>query len=253
MKYFTRPYLQNRFTRFFAALLIAGLACPALAADKIHLVTESYPPMNYSENGQLKGVSVELLQKAMADSGVAYDMEVMPWARAYALAENEKGYCVFTAVHNAERDKKFQWVEPLLHGYAYLIKKKGSDVHAKTIEEARKYLIGTQRGDYTVGVLKSMQFDRIDLASEINLTLNKLLMGRIDLMPMAGQLVVELQKKGTEIEPLLLLVSNVNGLACNKNIPPETVAKIQESLNKRIADGTQAAIFKKYGFVEGVK
>lgn len=229
-----------------AALMTATFA----NAEPLHLVTESYPPMNFPQNGVLKGTSVDLLKKVMADAGVAYDMEMMPWARAYKLAQTKDGYCVFTTVHNKERDQQFHWVEPLLKGYAYLIKKKGSSVHADTIAEARTYLVGTQRGDYTENILRSQNFDRIDLTSEINLTLKKLLMDRIDLMPMAGELVSQYQSRGFDIEPVILLSADINGLACNKQVPQETIDRMQASLDKLIADGTQATIFKTYGWVD---
>ena len=112
-----------------------------------------------------------------------------------ALAENRNGYCVFTTVHTEERDTRFQWVEPLLISYNYLVKSADSDVQAATLEEARQYLVGTQLGDYTADLLENLQFKRIDRASDINVTLNKLLLGRIDLMPMAGTLVDELRQK----------------------------------------------------------
>jgi polar amino acid transport system substrate-binding protein len=235
------------------ALLLAAIASSPAAATPIRLVTESYPPYNYTDNGKLTGLSVELMHKVMEGTKLSYDMELMPWARAISLAENEDGHCVFTTVHNEERDKRFQWVEPLLTSQAYLIKTIGSDIHAKTIDEARQYLVGTQRSDYTVDLLKSKQFERIDLASEIDVTLNKLLLGRIDLMAMSGQLVNELIEKGTPIEPVLVLEENLNGVACNKSIPRETIAIMQESLNRLIADGTRAAIFKKYNFKEGMQ
>lgn len=252
--FFTNLVMLSRRTVKFAACMLAGLlASPALGEEKIHLVTESYAPMNFTENGELAGVSVDLLHKVMADAAIPYDMEIMPWARAYSLAESQNGYCVFTTVHNQERDQKFQWVEPLLHGFAYLIKKKGSEVKAASIEEATQYLVGTQRGDYTVGVLEARNFKKIDLAANIDVTLNKLLKGRIDLMPMTGPLLVELQGKGIPIEPIQVLAQDVNGLACNKQVSPATIAKMQASLDKFIADGTQARIFDRYGWVEKLK
>lgn len=233
------------------SVCVAGSTAVAFAsAEPLHLVTESYPPMNFEDNGTLKGVSVDLLKIVMADAGISYDMELMPWARAYTLAQNKADYCVFTTVHNTERDRQFRWVEPLLKGFAYLIKKKGANIHAQTIAEARHFLVGTQRGDYTEGLLQAQNFKRIDLSSEINLTLNKLLMGRIDLMPMAGQLVTEYQSEGQQIEPVVMLSADINGLACNKQVPQETIAKIQASLDKFIANGTQSIIFKTYGWVD---
>lgn len=229
--------------------LCAALAMATSAfASPLHLVTENYPPYNYSEDGELKGLSVELMRLIMADAGLEYDMELMPWARAIALAENKNGYCVFSTVHTKERDRRFQWVEPLLISYNYLVKSADSKVQAATLDEARKHLVGTQLGDYTVGILEGLQFKRIDLASDIEVTLRKLLLGRIDLMPMGGSLVEELQQKGIPVKPLLVLTKSLNSVACNKEIPAETIAKMQASLDKLTEDGTWDSILGKHGF-----
>ena len=220
----------------------------AATAGRLHLVSVSYPAYNDSEDGELKGLSVELMRLIMADAGLEYDMELMPWARAIALAENRNGYCVFTTVHTEERDARFQWVEPLLISYNYLVKTADSNVQAATLDEARKYLVGTQLGDYTADLLEKLQFERIDRASDINVTLNKLLLGRIDLMPMAGTLVDELRQKGIPLKPILILTKALNGVACNKEIPAETIAKMQASLDKLTEDGTWDSIYKKHGF-----
>ena len=232
---------------FFHLCAALAMATAAIASP-LHLVTENYPPYNYAEDRELKGLSVELMHLVMADAGLEYDMELMPWARAIALAENKNGYCVFTTVHTEERNTRFQWVEPLLISYNYLVKRADSNVQAATLEEARQYLVGTQRGDYTAELLESLQFKRIDLASDIEITLNKLLLGRIDLMPMAGTLVDELRQKGTPLKPLLVLTKALNGVACNKEIPAETIAKMQASLTKLTEDGTWDSIYKKHGF-----
>ena len=252
----TQKPRRNRY-RLAASAMTLALSCMAqlppktAAADEpIHLVTENYALMNYAENGEIKGVSADFLKTVFKDAGVDYTMEIMPWARAYGLAETKKDYCVFTTVHSKQRDGLFQWVEPLLVGHAYLVRKKGSPVEAATIEEARKYLIGTQRDDYTVDILKDKGFTRVDLAPEIKLTLNKLLNGRIDLMPMASGMVIELQQQGVDIEPTMVLTSDINGLACNKETDPTVVAKLRDSLKHGIDSGTQKQIFEKYGFSE---
>ncbi|MCO6185462.1 ABC transporter substrate-binding protein [Rhizobium sp. L1K21] len=241
-----------KYATTFAALIGFTALCaghsPTLAAEKIHLVTEQYAPFNYSENGVLKGLTVELVEAVMNDAGLEYDMHIMPWARAIALAENKADHCVFATVHTSERDKRFKWVEPLVTARNYLTKWTGSDVHAETIEEATQYLVGSQLGDYTVDVLKSKGFERLDITSEIDLTLNKLIKGRIDLMPMADAMLKEKQAAGIPIEPMLVLTKVINSVACNKDMSDDVIAKMQASLDRITANGTKAAIFDKYGF-----
>ncbi len=230
------------------SILAVSLHTPASAEDKIHLVTEQYAPYNYEENGELKGLSVELMHEVMQRSNIDYDMELQPWARALSLAETREDYCVFLTVHTEERNDRFKWVEPLVTSRNFLTKLKGSNVEANSIEEARHYIVGTQRGDYTVKILKDKGFDRLDITSEVDLTLNKLLHGRIDLMPMADATLYEKQAAGMEIEPLLVLVSVINSLACNLGMPDEQIAKMQQSLDEMAVDGTKERILKKYGF-----
>lgn len=230
--------------------LLAGLAMPA-RGEPLHLLTESYPPYNYEEGGVLKGIAVDLLKAVMADAGIPYVMKIQPWARAYGLALNMPGHCVFSTVHTPERDPLFEWVEPLFITEAYLVRKTGSDVRPTNLEAAKSYLVGTQLGDYTEGLLKQSGFQRVDLTSEIDLSVKKLMAGRIDLMPMAASMLSGLQKQGLPVEAALLLNTSLDALACNRKTDPAVLARIRASLKKLIADGTRAGIFQRYKFVEG--
>jgi polar amino acid transport system substrate-binding protein len=96
-------------------------------------------------------------------------------------------------------------------------------------------------------MLKAKEFKRIDLATDFNLTLKKLMLGRIDLMPIAEDYYVKLRRDGTEIEKVLVLSEQIYSLACNKAVPDAEIARMQASLDKLIADGTQKSIFITYG------
>lgn len=253
----TKPPLkgnERRVSRGFLLLCTAVVwFTPQLPAraEPLQLLTEAYPPYNYQEDGLLKGLAVDLVKAVMDDAGVKYDMKIQPWARAYGLALNTADHCVFSTVHTPERDALFEWVEPLFGTEQYLVRKTGSNVNPANLEDAKRYLVGTQLGDYTEGLLKQGGFTRVDVTSEIDLTIKKLLAGRIDLMPMAASMVTDLQKKAVPVEPAVIFTRSVDSLACNKKTSPETLAKMRASLKKLIADGTQAGIFQRYKFTEG--
>ena len=156
----------------FLTLLV--LVVPA-QAQTIKLDTEEYPPFNYREDNAYKGSSVEQVKLLMQDAGLDYTIEMMPWARALSLATTQQDHCVFSTVHNAERDPKFKWVEPLLTNRTVLVRKAGSGVNPSTIEEAKAYSVGTQRDDYTQTILEAHQFPKVDLAVDQTLSLKKLL------------------------------------------------------------------------------
>ena len=225
----------------FLTLLV--LVLPA-QAQTIKLDTEEYPPFNYREENAYKGSSVEQVKLLMQDAGLDYTIEMMPWARALSLATTQQDHCVFSTVHNAERDPKFKWVEPLLTNRTVLVRKAGSGVNPSTIDEAKAYSVGTQRDDYTQTILEAHQFPKVDLAVDQTLSLKKLLSGRIDLMPVSEDYFMVLKRQGTAVEVALVLTEDVFSIACNPGVSDEVVARMQSSLDKLIADGTQANDFR---------
>lgn len=230
--------------------IVAGmiaLFATAAVAEPLKLVTEDYPPYAYRENGKLIGASVEQIERMMTATGQEYTMEMMPWARALALAEKQPRHCVFTTTHNAERDPHFKWVEPLLWGRTLLVRKAGTAVSPTTIEQARDFKVGATRDDFTADLLKAKGFAKIDLATDFNLNLKKLMLGRIDMMPMAEDYYNKLRREGTEIDRVLLLSEQIFSLACNKSVADEEIVRMQSALDRIIADGTQAKLFQKYG------
>jgi polar amino acid transport system substrate-binding protein len=228
-------------------LLLAFLILPAAAsAQTVSFTTEDYAPFNYRDGKVIKGATVEQVEKVMADIGVDYTIEMMPWARAYTLAQSTPMTCVFATAHNGLRDPLFKWVEPLLIDRNILIKAKDSAVTADNLEEAKKYLVGTWREDYTETTLKEKGFPKLDVASDFNATMRKLLGGRIDMMPIS-ELYFDKLKQDQPLEMVTVLSTQPMGIACQKDFPDDLLRKMQASLDKLIADGTQKQIFLKYG------
>lgn len=229
-----------------ALVLSTLLALPARAAD-IVFVTEEYAPFNYSENGAVKGIAVEQVHRMATAAHLSYAIEIMPWARAIMLAERQPDHCVFTTAHSLERHERFQWVEPLLRDQMVMLKRKGRNLAATTLQQARALRVGSQRGDIGHEVLMRHGFADIDLATDIAITLGKLKSGRIDLMPTSVKTFDTLSAAGEPIEKAMLLDGLVYGIACNKDVPQAKVAAMQQALDVLIASGGQDAIFAQYG------
>ncbi|MQB42434.1 transporter substrate-binding domain-containing protein [Rhizobium sp. ICMP 5592] len=219
----------------------------AARAETVAFTTEEYPPFNYRDGKTAVGATVEQVRKVMADIGIDYSIEVMPWARAYNQAQTVPMTCVFATAHNEERDKLFKWVQPLLVDRNILIKHTGSSVTAATLDEARKYTVGTWREDYTEAALRQANFPRIDVASDFRATLKKLMSDRIDLMPISESYFDKLRKEGNAVEKVTVLSAQPMGIACQKDFPDDLLKRMQTALDSLIADGTQKRIFLKYG------
>jgi polar amino acid transport system substrate-binding protein len=230
-----------------AANLLSLSLLSSAHAETVHFTTEDYPPFNYRDGKTPVGATVEQVQKVMADIGVDYTIEVMPWARAYNRALMEPMTCVFATAHSEDRDKLFTWVQPLFIDRNVLIKHNGSKVAATTIDEARKYLVGTWREDYTETILHRNNFPRIDVGSDFKATLKKLMSDRIDLMPISEFYVDKLKKEGHALQKVMILSQQPMGIACHKDFPSDLQNRMQAALDALITDGSQKQIFLKYG------
>jgi len=216
-------------------------------ADTLHFVTEEYAPFNYTKDGKITGIAVDQVETIAKAAGIDYTLEIMPWARAFAMAENQPNTCVFTTGHNRERADRFVWVNPLLKDQMVLVKRQGDAHDGLTPAKALELKVGSQRGDFAVEALERLGFKDIDLAADIDITLRKLLSGRIDLMPTSVKTYKKLLKDGIPVEKAMLMDGQTYGLACNKQTPQDLIASLQAELDKLILNGEQDRIFTAYG------
>lgn len=226
-------------------LLVLSLSAVA-QAQSVAFVTEEYPPFSYRDGDEVKGATVDQVRRMMEGLG-DYTIEMMPWARAYAQAQTTKMSCALATAHTPERDPLFRWVQPLMIDRNILIKRRGAAVTARTLEEAKRYSVGTWRDDYSETLLRNLGFPKIDEATNITATLRKLMNDRIDLMPMSELYYAKLVKDGQPIERVTNLTEQPLGIACQKDFPEDLRQKMQAALDGLIADGTQKKIFLHYG------
>ncbi len=226
-------------------LSLAPLSAPL--AETLHFVTEEYAPFNYSRDGRITGIAVEQVEAMAKAAGIDYTIEIMPWARAFAMAENQPMNCVFTTGYNRERAGRFAWVNPLLKDEMVLLKRKDGSKGPASLREALTMKVGSQRGDFAVEALEQLGFKEIDLAADIDISVRKLLSGRIDLMPTSIKTYENLVNQGQPVEKAMLMAGQVYGIACHKDTPPDLIKRLQAALDALIVDGGQDRIFTAYG------
>lgn len=232
--------------------LLAGLSgslalLSAARADPLTVYAEPYPGYAADIKGEIRGAGADQVHAIMKAAKIEYRMELMPWARAYSATTWEPNTCAFAANHTEERDKLFKWVEPLGAGKVVLIRRKGANVNPKTLEEAKAFVVGVQRGDYGADYLTKQGFTNLDLAADFSLTLRKLEKGRIDLALTSEAAFIAESAQGRPVEAVMTLPAALYALVCNTAVPDETINALQHALNGLILDGTQDAIYQQYG------
>jgi len=171
------------------ALLLAAvvLLSAAAAAQELYVVTEDYPPYNYLRDGEVVGVSTEILRAVLKRANVGYRIEVLPWARAYRIAENAKDVLIYTLARIPEREELFHWVGPIAPRSVQLFRLSSRDTLAPASDaELTRYTMGAIREDATESLARSLGFvpgKNLILAQDLGQLLRLLEAGRIDLLP----------------------------------------------------------------------
>ena len=239
--------VATRHFRIVAAVFSAAMATISIAeAEPLRLFTEEYTPFNFRENGKYVGIGADQVVKIMDRAMISYSIEMVPWARAIGSASSDPMTCVFTTAHTEDRDGRFKWVEPLILSPTTLMKRAGSGIAPKSLDEAKKLIVGTQRNDFTHELLVKHGFPKIELTSVIDLSVKQLIGGRVDLVMVSSTYYDQLKREGAPVEAVLRLDPLRYAIACNPLVPDAVIASMQGELDKMIASGEQTRIISKY-------
>ena len=90
-----------------ALVLWPVLQASAASGPRRLFLTEPFPPYTYERAGQPAGPMVDVLNKVCETLAWRCEVQVMPWRRALALAEQGEAQGLFTVVDAPERRKYF--------------------------------------------------------------------------------------------------------------------------------------------------
>jgi polar amino acid transport system substrate-binding protein len=234
-------------------LSLAGLCCAAPAVRYPHLTitTEPSPPSSMMVDGQVSGFATEKVRLIMERVGAAYDIEMLPWKRAYLMAQTQADTCVYSTTRIPERESMFKWVGPTHENDWTLFGRADRNYHLATLEDARNYRIGATIGDVRSEALVAQGFI-VDAVSDRMSNPRKLLVKRIDLWVSSlrvGNAMIAENGWGKEIVPVLTFKRTEQFLACNNNVSDALVAKMNAALRSMNSEGVSDAIERKYNYL----
>lgn len=232
-----------------AMALVFTFSSLSMAAD-FKIMTEEFPPYNYTENGKLTGLSSEVLFELAKRVGHGTEVEVLPWARAYGLIQKQDGLILYSMTRTEQRENMFKWVGPVASNKWVLFAKKGAGLTIGSLDDAKKVgKIGTYKDDAAESFLKENGFTNLDSVLDDMLNVPKLTAGRIDLW-ITGELqgIQKAKEKGMndQIEKVFDVQDTQLYIAFSKNTGDDVIATWQKALDDMKADGSYDAIVKKY-------
>ncbi len=236
-------------------LLINGAQAAENPAADLVLLTENFPPYNMARNGKnfaqdenINGIAVDIVREMFKRANITYSLTLrFPWERIYKIALEKPGYGVFVMARLPDREKLFKWVGPIGPDDWIMLAKADSKINLESLDEARKYRIGAYKGDAIAETLAKQGLKPIVVLRDQD-NAKKLTSGQIDLWATgdpAGRYLAR-QDGVIGLKTVLRFNSAELYLALNKEVPDETVAKLQAALDQLRKEGVVDEIMARY-------
>lgn len=108
--------MPTRKVLFLALFILFFASIHSLSAREVTLIgDEGYPPYSYSENGEAKGIYVDVLKKIFEKiEGYEVKFQMLPWKRCIKLIKNGNNVAFFPPYYSEEREAWIAFSEPIL-------------------------------------------------------------------------------------------------------------------------------------------
>jgi polar amino acid transport system substrate-binding protein len=228
---------------FFSLVVFFHLftVCPARAG--LTILTEEFPPYNYTINGKHTGATTVVVREILRRLGSKDTIKVLPWARAYKRLSMEPNVVLFTTARTKERESLFNWVGPLFCFRLGFYARKGSTLTIDSLDAAKKVgSIATYRDDFREQILKSLGFTNLENSNSPESNIRMLVSGRVDLWFFdnigAPDVAQAAGINPQDIEEIYTYQQHYSYIAISKGTSPEIVHKWQKALDDMKEDGT---------------
>lgn len=254
---------------FFWSLWISGISYGFEKDRAILAATLDYPPYEYLEDGQPKGIAVEIIREAVKRTGVnEVVFEFFPWKRAVFLVESGQNDILFNAGKNQARQQWGYYVDSTLRLQKYVLFKKRSknievnpdfsNVKDKSIAVRLGYLYGS--GPFR-HALDEEKFNYVILSNSTRQSVDLLLGDRVDFfvgdyLPVMHYIKENALYDRIDIvkEPvgrsdnLVVLTWPTYILFSNQKVSLKYVQEVEAAMNEMKADGFIDSVFEKYAY-----
>jgi len=226
-------------------------APPVTAPEDLVFLTEDYPPLNYVENGTIKGISVDLLRGVIMRMGKTVSSDritVLSWSQAYETALSRNNTVVFATVRLPEREHLFKWAGPLGSDRKVLFSMKDKSPVIASPADLDRYRIGVVKDDSAHLQLLGLGVNasRITAYPTVRSLISAMQDGTLDLW-CYGETVGRYHAGKVTGDPnafavVYALEYQDHYYAFNKNTPDEFVAAFQAALDSLRYEPDEAGI-----------
>ncbi len=177
---------------FLILVLLTLNSTAAIAAEPENAFLQVYTELavtdghteKFTDDGVPAGIETDLVRAVLADAGIEYQIQVVPWVRAVQAIDASRNVVVYSMARTPEREDKYHWIGQVLpldfHLYGL---RENIDSLPKNLREASTARIGVLRADVVGIYLESLGFTNLVYVTEPSRNLDMLKRSRIDLFP----------------------------------------------------------------------
>ncbi|MFJ3525388.1 substrate-binding periplasmic protein [Pseudomonas sp. NPDC090203] len=254
----TPPNHKLKARNVLYAVVLACLNVCASQAEQIRVVTEELAPYNMTLNGQLTGMSTEVVQAVLKEVNVDATIQSMPWARAYDLALHDPNVLIYSITRTPEREHLFKWVGTIATSRWYIYSSASHPVSLMDLDDARDWQTATVNEDVGEQYLIGKRFavgQQLQPSNRYELNYQKLRTGHVDLW-ISDELNATWLARQAGDDPERTLVRSLRvpeledsggfNMAFSAGTADATVALFKKGLKTIRENGTYDAIARKW-------
>ncbi len=223
-----------------------------LVAQSIDIWGEIFPPFGYEIDGERAGMTTEIVNYLVEDSGVQVNKwYIAPWARAFAEGKSKPNTLLYTVTRKPDREDLFHWIGPICDRSIQVYKlKTRNDIVVNSWEDVNNYCVGSLRNASSTETLES--HDVIpEKTSTLKQLVKMLIANRIDLINILDSSLAYLANEEgvsmSEFESVMVAdESKQFYIALNINTSPQIVESFQKSFETMKKNGELQKILSKY-------
>ncbi|MGQ5523334.1 substrate-binding periplasmic protein [Chitinimonas sp. PSY-7] len=238
---------------WFASLALLFIPLVWGATENLTAYTEEWAPYNYTEGGEIKGIATDILRAVCADAKLNCIINMVPWARGYALTLSTPNTLVYTTARKAEREKAFAWVGPILPRATWVYARSGVDAVPDSVAALPHFRIGVVRGEASTTDLQAAKVPASSLVVENSDAgvLKLLNAGLVDVMinteaGMAWNLKLAGMEPGAVKKLFKFTDDGGYYFALNPKSDPTMITNMQSALDAMRKDGRLQALVRRY-------
>ena len=247
--------MSKKIFRLALLLLVATLySCTKVdtTGRELIILSEVMKPYNYEENGQQKGITIEVIRYILQELDLTNPIQISnDWDAIFDRLKTEDNIAAITTALTPERKAHFKWVGPVTLWNVGFVALPSSGISINSAEEAKQYgPVGIVKSYFTGEILRDLGFTALVEYGDLEELVEALFDGSVtvifDNMSLL-QIIVQDNPQYQESLANLLTYSTTQGyIAFSANVSDRIISNWQKKLDEMKDSGLLQSVYDDY-------